>query len=43
MFENLMQVKQHLEEINQMLMDPEIITDAEKYKNLTNILQLLTT
>lgn len=34
MFENLMQVKQHLEEINQMLMDPEIITDAEKYKNL---------
>ncbi len=34
MFENLMQVKKHLEEINQSLMNPDVITDAEKYKNL---------
>lgn len=34
MFENLMEAEKHFEEINQMLMDPAVITDNEKYKNL---------
>ena len=34
MFENLMEAEKHFEEINEMLMDPEIISDNEKYKNL---------
>ena len=34
MFENLMEAEKHFEEINQMLMDPEVINDTEKYKNL---------
>lgn len=34
MFENLMEAEKHFEEINQMLMDPEVISDNEKYKNL---------
>ena len=34
MFENLMEAEKHFEEINEMLMDPEVISDNEKYKNL---------
>ncbi|MBQ7399973.1 MAG: peptide chain release factor 1 [Clostridia bacterium] len=34
MFENLMEAEKHFEEINEMLMDPEVIGDTEKYKNL---------
>ncbi len=34
MFENLVQAKQHFEDITNMLMQPEIITDTEKYKAL---------
>ena len=34
MFENLMEAEKHFEEINEMLMDPEVINDTEKYKNL---------
>ena len=33
MFENLMEAEKHFEEINEMLMDPEVISDNEKYKN----------
>ena len=29
-----MEAEKHFEEINQMLMDPEVINDTEKYKNL---------
>ncbi len=34
MFENLMEAEKHFEEINEMLMDPAVINDTEKYKNL---------
>ena len=34
MFENLMEAEKHFEEINEMLMDPAVINDNEKYKNL---------
>ncbi len=34
MFENLKQAEKHFEEINNQLMDPEVIADTEKYKNL---------
>jgi len=34
MFENLMEAEKHFEEINELLMDPEVISDNEKYKNL---------
>ncbi len=34
MFENLKEAEKHFEEINEMLMDPEVISDNEKYKNL---------
>ena len=34
MFENLREAEKHYEEINDMLMQPEIINDTEKYKNL---------
>ena len=34
MFENLLEAEKHFEEINEMLMDPEVISDNEKYKNL---------
>ena len=34
MFENLLEAEKHYEEINQMLMQPEVINDTEKYKNL---------
>lgn len=34
MFENLKEAEKHFEEINEMLMDPSVISDNEKYKNL---------
>lgn len=34
MFENLEEAKKHFEQINDMLMTPEVINDTEKYKNL---------
>ncbi len=34
MFENLLEAEKHFEEINEMLMDPAVISDNEKYKNL---------
>ena len=34
MFENLLEAERHFEEINEMLMDPAVISDTEKYKNL---------
>ncbi len=34
MFENLKEAEKHFEEINEMLMDPQVISDNEKYKNL---------
>ena len=34
MFENLLEAEKHFEEINEMLMDPAVISDTEKYKNL---------
>lgn len=34
MFENLREAEKHYEEINEMLMQPEIINDTDKYKNL---------
>ena len=34
MFENLREAEKHYEEINELLMQPEVITDTEKYKNL---------
>ncbi len=34
MFENLKEAEKHFAEINDMLMDPEVIGDTEKYKNL---------
>ena len=34
MFENLREAEKHYEEINEMLMQPEVINDTEKYKNL---------
>ncbi len=34
MFENLKEAEKHFEEINEMLMDPQVINDNEKYKNL---------
>ncbi len=34
MFENLLEAEKHYEEINEMLMDPAVISDNEKYKNL---------
>ena len=34
MFENLMEAEKHFEEINELLMTPEVINDTEKYKNL---------
>ena len=34
MFENLREAEKHYEEINDMLMQPEVINDTEKYKNL---------
>lgn len=34
MFENLTEAEKHFEEINEMLMDPAVISDTEKYKNL---------
>ena len=29
MFENLMEAEKHFEEINEMLMDPDVINDSE--------------
>ena len=34
MFENLLEAEKHFEEINEMLMNPDVINDTEKYKNL---------
>ncbi len=34
MFENLKEAEKHFEEINEMLMNPDVISDNEKYKNL---------
>ena len=34
MFENLREAEKHYEEINELLMQPEVINDTEKYKNL---------
>ena len=34
MFENLAQIEARLEEINELLMQPDVVSDAEKYKNL---------
>ena len=34
MFENLREAEKHYEEINEMLMQPDIINDTDKYKNL---------
>jgi len=34
MFENLREAEKHFEEINEMLMNPDVISDNEKYKNL---------
>jgi len=34
MFENLREAEKHFEEINELLMDMAVVSDAEKYKNL---------
>ena len=34
MFENLREAEKHYEDINELLMQPEVINDTEKYKNL---------
>ncbi len=34
MFENLREAEKHYEEINELLMQPEVINDTKKYKNL---------
>lgn len=34
MFENLKEAEKHYEDINELLMKPEVISDTEKYKNL---------
>lgn len=42
MFEKLIDVKNRYEEINQLLMDPTVIGDTEKYKNLMKEYKRLT-
>ena len=38
MFENLAQIEARLEEINELLMQPDVVSDAEKYKNLMKVI-----